>query len=171
MGAQDFERRQAEREAQRQTNLARYDPEREKARLALLEGHSILEHQLQDSGARVAVIDAAYVANVAAIAGRLTHLRTVAVAGGQAQDLSGLPFAGTVALSGWRQAEPWTGDMPRPQDVAAIAHARVVIVNPHASELDPVAHAVLRGTAAQLLPLLLAPESMLPQSVGGPSGA
>jgi NAD-dependent deacetylase len=34
-----------------------------------------------------------------------------------------------------------------------------------------VAHAVLRGTAAQLLPLLLAPESMLPQSVEGPSGA
>jgi hypothetical protein len=48
VGAQDFERRQAEREAQRQTNLARYDPEREKARLALLEGHSILEHQLQE---------------------------------------------------------------------------------------------------------------------------
>lgn len=45
---QDFERRQAEREAQRQTNLTRYDPEREKARLALLECHSILEHQLQE---------------------------------------------------------------------------------------------------------------------------
>ena len=55
--------------------------------------------------------------------------------------------------------------------LARDAGARVVIVNPHASELDPVAHAVLRGTAAQLLPLLLAPESMLPQSVGGPSGA
>lgn len=44
----DFERRQAEREAQRQKNLARYDPEREKARLALLECHSILDHQLQE---------------------------------------------------------------------------------------------------------------------------
>lgn len=55
--------------------------------------------------------------------------------------------------------------------LARDAGARVVIVNPHASELDPVAHAVLRGTAAQLLPLLLAPESMLPQSVEGPSGA
>lgn len=45
---QDFERRQAEREAQRETNLTEYDPEREKARLALLECHAILEHQLQE---------------------------------------------------------------------------------------------------------------------------
>lgn len=42
-----FERRQAEREAQRQKNTVRYDPEREKARLALLECRSILDHQLQ----------------------------------------------------------------------------------------------------------------------------
>jgi NAD-dependent deacetylase len=37
------------------------------------------------------------------------------------------------------------------------AGARVVIVNPHDSEIDAEAHVVLRGTAAQLLPLLLAP--------------
>jgi NAD-dependent deacetylase len=36
------------------------------------------------------------------------------------------------------------------------AGARVVIVNPHASEIDGQAHVVLRGTAAQLLPALLA---------------
>lgn len=46
---------------------------------------------------------------------------------------------------------------------AGLAHlaraggARVVIVNPQASELDGVAHAVLRGTAAAVLPLLLGP--------------
>ncbi len=34
--------------------------------------------------------------------------------------------------------------------------ARVIIVNPAPSEIDAVAHAVLRGTAATLLPLLLA---------------
>ena len=38
------------------------------------------------------------------------------------------------------------------------AGARVVIVNPHASEIDAEAHVVLRGTAAQLLPMLLAPD-------------
>ena len=32
--------------------------------------------------------------------------------------------------------------------------AHVAIVNPHASEIDGEAHAVLRGTAAQLLPRL-----------------
>jgi NAD-dependent deacetylase len=35
------------------------------------------------------------------------------------------------------------------------AGARVAVVNPAPSELDGVAHAVLRGTAAQLLPALL----------------
>jgi len=38
------------------------------------------------------------------------------------------------------------------------AGARVVIVNPHASEIDAEAHVVLRGTAEQLLPMLLAPD-------------
>lgn len=46
--------------------------------------------------------------------------------------------------------------------LARDAGAKVVILNPHASELDTVAHAVLRGTAAQLLPQLLA-------SADGPS--
>jgi NAD-dependent deacetylase len=36
------------------------------------------------------------------------------------------------------------------------AGAQVVIVNPHASEIDDEAHEQLRGTAATLLPLLLA---------------
>jgi hypothetical protein len=36
------------------------------------------------------------------------------------------------------------------------AGAYVAIVNPHASEIDDVAHALLRGTAAELLPRLLA---------------
>jgi NAD-dependent deacetylase len=36
------------------------------------------------------------------------------------------------------------------------AGAQVVIVNPHPSEIDDVAHEVLRGTAAQTLPRLLA---------------
>lgn len=35
------------------------------------------------------------------------------------------------------------------------AGAKVVVVNPHASELDGVAHLVLRGTAAQTLPPFL----------------
>ena len=35
--------------------------------------------------------------------------------------------------------------------------ARVIIVNPASSEIDDQAHTVLRGTAAQLLPVLLAP--------------
>ena len=44
---------------------------------------------------------------------------------------------------------------------AGLAHqarqggAKVVVVNPHASDLDGVAHLVLRGTAAQTLPALL----------------
>lgn len=37
------------------------------------------------------------------------------------------------------------------------AGAHVVIVNPHASEIDDEASELLRGTAADLLPLLLAP--------------
>ncbi|MBK6009124.1 NAD-dependent deacylase [Ramlibacter ginsenosidimutans] len=39
--------------------------------------------------------------------------------------------------------------------LARATAGRVVVVNPHASELDDAAHAVLRGTAAALLPQLL----------------
>lgn len=39
--------------------------------------------------------------------------------------------------------------------LARQAGARVVVINPAASELDSAAHVVLRGTAAQLLPELL----------------
>ena len=40
--------------------------------------------------------------------------------------------------------------------VARRAGALVAIVNPHASEIDDEADLLLRGTAAQLLPRLLA---------------
>jgi NAD-dependent deacetylase len=36
------------------------------------------------------------------------------------------------------------------------AGARVVVINPEPSELDGIAHALLRGTAATVLPTLLA---------------
>lgn len=39
--------------------------------------------------------------------------------------------------------------------LARATPGRVVVLNPHASELDDAAHAVLRGTAAALLPALL----------------
>lgn len=39
--------------------------------------------------------------------------------------------------------------------LARSTRGRVVVVNPHASDLDDAADAVLRGTAASLLPLLL----------------
>jgi NAD-dependent deacetylase len=41
--------------------------------------------------------------------------------------------------------------------LARDAGAQVAIVNPQASEIDAQAHRLLRGTAAGLLPLLLAP--------------
>jgi NAD-dependent deacetylase len=40
--------------------------------------------------------------------------------------------------------------------LARATAGRVVIVNPQASELDDAAHVLLRGTAADLLPVLLA---------------
>ncbi|MNU04278.1 NAD-dependent protein deacylase [compost metagenome] len=41
--------------------------------------------------------------------------------------------------------------------IARDGGARVAIVNPQPTELDAVAHQVLRGTAAQILPVLLGP--------------
>jgi NAD-dependent deacetylase len=41
--------------------------------------------------------------------------------------------------------------------LAREAGAQVAVLNPAPSELDDAAHAVLRGTAAQCLPALLAP--------------
>jgi NAD-dependent deacetylase len=42
--------------------------------------------------------------------------------------------------------------------LARLAKGRVVVLNPHASELDDAADVVLRGTSAQLLPQLLEDE-------------
>jgi NAD-dependent deacetylase len=42
------------------------------------------------------------------------------------------------------------------------AGVRVIIVNPHPSEIDPAAHLVVRGTAARTLPALLGREPVLP---------
>lgn len=44
-------------------------------------------------------------------------------------------------------------------ELARRSGAQVIIVNPAASEIDAEAHLVLRGTAAQLLPVLLDPVS------------
>jgi NAD-dependent deacetylase len=43
--------------------------------------------------------------------------------------------------------------------LARATRGRVVVVNPQPSDLDDAAHAVLRGTAASLLPALLQDES------------
>ncbi len=42
------------------------------------------------------------------------------------------------------------------------AGVRVIIVNPHLSEIDPAAHLVVRGTAARVLPALLGGEPESP---------
>ncbi|OYD84567.1 AMP-binding protein [Azospirillum brasilense] len=74
-----------------------------------------LEHQLENAGAALAVVDAALADRITDIAPRLTALRGLVVPGAAA----GSPHR---ALEGWRDAAPYDGPLPRAGDDACIMY-------------------------------------------------
>ncbi|MCE3550644.1 AMP-binding protein [Pseudonocardia sp. RS11V-5] len=79
-----------------------------------------LSHVVNDCGAEVAVIEQAYAARFAAVAGDLRHLRTVVVRGGKGAELRGrfrvVPFAELAAC------EPVVPEPTAPGDLLAISY-------------------------------------------------
>lgn len=74
-----------------------------------------LEHQLENAGAALAIVDAGLVERITDIAPRLTALRRLVVPGAGA----GSPHT---PLEGWRDAAPYDGPLPRAGDNACIMY-------------------------------------------------
>src|SRR3546814_9651046 len=103
---------------------------------------AFLEHQILNSGATLAIADAAAAARFAEIAPRIPALKTLLLA----EDAPGLPFA-TVPLDGWREAPPYAGPMPRPRDIACIMYTSGT-TGPSKGVLMPPAHCCRVGLSA-----------------------
>ncbi len=102
---------------------------------------AFLRHQLLNSGAALAVVDADLLAAVEAVAAEVTALRRVLVIGG------GAPVNGTPARlpwQAWQQATAFDGPLPQAQDTACIMYTSGTN-GPSKGVLMPHAHCTLFG--------------------------
>lgn len=79
-----------------------------------------LRHQLESSGATLAVVDRARIGVLQAIGGELTHLRRIIVVG--ADGLVDAERFEAIAWQSWKAATAYAGPLPRPQDIACIMY-------------------------------------------------
>jgi crotonobetaine/carnitine-CoA ligase len=112
-----------------------------------------LRHQLESSGATLAVLDRARIGALQAIGGELTQLRRIIVV-----DADGLVDAErfeAIAWQSWKAATAYAGPLPRPQDIACIMYTSGTS-GPSKGVLMPHAHCYLYGLgtidALQLTP-------------------
>ncbi len=102
---------------------------------------TFLAHQLNDSGAALAVVDASLQPALAEVESSLTRLRRLIVAG-----QGGDALAGSTSLDwqDWRSTAPWDGPMPQPHDTACIMYTSGTS-GPSKGVLMPHAHCTLYG--------------------------
>ena len=106
---------------------------------------TFLQHQVNNCRASLAIVDASLLGPLAEIAPALPHLKRVVVVG----DV-GVGFASgmeRLAWSGWRAAEPYAGEPPRPQDIACVMYTSGTS-GPAKGVLMPHAHCYLYGLGA-----------------------
>lgn len=103
---------------------------------------AFLEHQLENAGAALAVVDAVLLDRFAALAPRLTALKTV-LSPGAAAGPPGFPFA-LAALEGWRAAAPYGGPLPLASDTHCVMYTSGT-TGPSKGVLMPHGHAFLFG--------------------------
>ncbi|HYG91719.1 MAG TPA: AMP-binding protein [Azospirillum sp.] len=103
---------------------------------------AFLEHQLENAGARLAIVDRPLLDRFAELAPRLGALKTVVTAG-TGEALADFPFSLT-ALEGWRTAEPYGGPMPRAGDTHCVMYTSGT-TGPSKGVLMPHGHAFLFG--------------------------
>lgn len=106
---------------------------------------AFLLHQINNCGARMAIVDASLLEAVQQLAGELRQLRQVLVVGGSAVNPStGFEY---LAWSGWRDAPAHTGPLPAPQDIACVMYTSGTS-GPAKGVLMPHAHCYLYGLGA-----------------------
>jgi len=104
---------------------------------------AFLVHQMENCGARLAVVAADLLPAVEAVAGRLTHLERIVVAGDAVAAREGSPWP-VSALSDGRGCAPFEGPRPRPSDIACIMYTSGTS-GPAKGVLMPHAHCFLFG--------------------------
>ena len=106
---------------------------------------AFLLHQINNCGARVAIVDASLLEVVQQLAGELRQLQRVLVVGAAAAN----PGAGfeCLAWSDWRSAPSHTGPLPAPQDIACVMYTSGTS-GPAKGVLMPHAHCYLYGLGA-----------------------
>ena len=106
---------------------------------------AFLRHQLVNSGATLAVVDAELVPAVEVVAGEAPQLARLAVIGAA----GGASGSGPSRLdwSGWRSAAPHDGALPRERDIASIMYTSGTS-GPAKGVLMPHAHCTLYGIGA-----------------------
>lgn len=106
---------------------------------------AFLRHQLANSGIELLVIDATLLPVVLELDLSALPLRRVMVTGAEASEGHG-PLEG-VAWSGWREAAPFAGAVPRGQDIACVMYTSGTS-GPAKGVLMPHTHCTLFGLGA-----------------------
>lgn len=106
---------------------------------------SFLKHQLRNSGVELVVVHESLRPEIEALAEELPALRRVMVVGNP----TGPAPAGIARLdwAAWREAEPYRGELPKPQDIALIMYTSGTS-GPAKGVLMPHAHLTLFGISS-----------------------
>ncbi|CAN7789290.1 AMP-binding protein [Caballeronia sp. LjRoot34] len=105
---------------------------------------AFLEHQLNNSGARLAVVDVSLQPALAEVVPGLTQLRQLIVVGRLGNIQARLPL---LDWNVWRSAAPWEGPMPQAYDMACVMYTSGT-TGPSKGVLMPHAHCALYGVGA-----------------------
>lgn len=102
---------------------------------------AFLEHQLNDSGATMMVVDSNLLAELDTVANNLAYLNDVIIVGlpdKPCGNLRRLPW------QAWHDATPWRGPLPQASDIAAVMYTSGT-TGPSKGVLMPHAHCTLYG--------------------------
>ena len=102
---------------------------------------AFLEHQLRNSGARIAIVDAAYLGKLEAAAGHVPALEHIVVAGAASTSCGRLP---RIAWEEWKAAPMHDGPLPCADDIACVMYTSGTS-GPAKGVLMPHAHCALYG--------------------------
>lgn len=103
---------------------------------------AFLQHQLQNCGARVVIVDPSLLDAVLDVAGKVDALKCVMTTGEVSRSLDG--DCELISWNGWREAAPYDGPLPSGHDVACIMYTSGTS-GPSKGVLMPHAHCTLYG--------------------------